>query len=86
MSTENENQKVKSNATKPVKDIAENQEATNLSMNKRDTTKPKPTFAERWENSRFSAVRISYKVAHSMWTVVMAVGMFLAWLIALLAT
>ncbi|WP_438969038.1 hypothetical protein [Nonlabens sp.] len=46
----------------------------------------KRSLSYRWENSRFLAVRISYKVLHSIWIVVMAVGMFLAWLIAILAT
>lgn len=40
----------------------------------------------KWENSRFLAARITYKVFHSIWIVVMAIGMFLAWLIAILAT
>lgn len=47
--------------------------------------KPK-SFIDRWEQSPYWFVSGSYKVLHSIWMVVMAVGMFLAWLIALLAT
>ncbi len=53
---------------------------------KKEQVKPKPSFADRWENSPYLVLRISYKILHSIWMVVMAVGMFLAWLIALLAT
>lgn len=46
----------------------------------------KESFLDRWENSSNPLARFSYKVLQSIWTVVMAIGMFLAWLIALLAT
>jgi hypothetical protein len=45
-----------------------------------------PTFSERWKNSKYSFVRGTYIVAHSIWTVVMAIGLFIAYLVALLAT
>ncbi|WOI23399.1 hypothetical protein [Nonlabens ulvanivorans] len=46
----------------------------------------KKSFIEKWEHSPYWFISGSYKVLHSIWMVVMAVGMFLAWLIALLAT
>ncbi|GAK89107.1 hypothetical protein JCM19297_3631 [Nonlabens ulvanivorans] len=46
----------------------------------------KKSFIQKWEHSPYWFVSGSYKVLHSIWMVVMAVGMFLAWLIALLAT
>ncbi len=44
------------------------------------------SFAYKWENHRYLAVRASYQFFNAIWTVVMAIGMFLAWLIAVLAT
>lgn len=44
------------------------------------------SFVEKWKNHRYLFVRGTYIVLNSIWMVVMAVGMFLAWLIALLAT
>tara|TARA_R110002012_G_scaffold219374_1_gene390835 strand:+ start:229 stop:468 length:240 start_codon:yes stop_codon:yes gene_type:complete len=44
------------------------------------------SFIKKWEHSPYWFISGSYKVLHSIWMVVMAVGMFLAWLIALLAT
>ena len=45
-----------------------------------------PSFTERWKNSKYLFVRGTYVVAHSIWTVVMVVGMAIAWLVAVLAT
>lgn len=42
------------------------------------------SFSDRWENSRFLALRILYHILRSAWTVVMVVGGFIAWLIAML--
>ncbi|AGC78217.1 hypothetical protein LX97_02987 [Nonlabens dokdonensis] len=46
----------------------------------------KKSFTYKWENHRYLAVRASYQFFNAIWTVVMAIGMFLAWLIAVLAT
>jgi len=46
----------------------------------------KPSFSERWKNSKYVFIRGSYVVLHSIWTAVMAVGLFIAWLVAMLAT
>ena len=46
----------------------------------------KPSFTERWKNSKYLFFRGSYVVLHSIWTAVMAVGLFIAWLVAMLAT
>lgn len=54
--------------------------------NKKKPLKPQPSFSDRWENSPYVVLRVLYKILHSIWMAVMAVGMFLAWLIALLAT
>lgn len=63
---------------------------TNTTISEKKTseneTDKEPTFVEKWKNHRFLIVRGSYVVLNSIWMVVMAVGMFLAWLIALLAT
>lgn len=53
---------------------------------KKKPLKPQPSFSDRWQNSPYVALRVLYKILHSIWMAVMAVGMFLAWLIALLAT
>lgn len=42
------------------------------------------SFSERWSNSRFWLVRGSYVVLRAVWTVVMVIGGFIAWLISLL--
>ncbi|KJJ38164.1 hypothetical protein [Aequorivita vladivostokensis] len=44
----------------------------------------KKSFFERWSNSRFWLVRGSYVVLRAVWTVVMVIGGFIAWLISLL--
>ena len=44
----------------------------------------KESFSERWSNSRFWLVRGSYVVLRAVWTVVMVIGGFIAWLISLL--
>lgn len=51
-----------------------------------EKSEDKRSFIEKWEQSPYWLVSASYKVLHSIWMVFMAVGMFLAWLIALLAT
>lgn len=70
------------NVTSSLKSNFENEEDTSKSV----VSLKKRSFVYKWENSPFLAVRISYKVLHSIWIVVMAIGMFLAWLIAILAT
>lgn len=44
----------------------------------------KKSFAERMKTHRFWLVRSIYFVFYSVWMVVMAIGMFIAWLIAML--
>ncbi|WP_035478976.1 hypothetical protein [Gelidibacter mesophilus] len=41
-------------------------------------------FSERMKTHRFFLVRGIYYIFYSIWSVVMAIGMFLAWLIAML--
>ncbi|MBA6152351.1 hypothetical protein [Gelidibacter maritimus] len=49
-------------------------------------TKPikKASFSDRMKNHRFFLVRGIYYIFYSIWAVVMAIGMFIAWLIAML--
>ena len=42
------------------------------------------SFANRMKTNRFWLVRGVYYVFYSVWTVVMAIGIFIAWLIAML--
>ena len=42
------------------------------------------SFIEKWKNNRFLLVRGTYYLLHSIWMVIMVVGGFIAWLIALL--
>jgi putative endonuclease len=42
------------------------------------------TFSERWKTSRFWLIRGSYYVVHSVWLAVIAIGAFIAWVIAML--
>ncbi|MDC8000005.1 hypothetical protein POV26_03075 [Aequorivita todarodis] len=44
----------------------------------------KESFSQRWRTSRFWLVRGSYIVLRAVWTVVMVIGGFIAWLISLL--
>lgn len=39
---------------------------------------------DRWKSSRFWLIRVSYLVAASVWTIAIAIGGFIAWLIATL--
>lgn len=42
------------------------------------------SFSERWKTNRFFLIRGAYYVIVSIWVVFMAVGGFIAWLIAML--
>jgi len=42
------------------------------------------SFLEDWKNHRFRFIRITYHILASIWTVVMVVGGFIAWLISFL--
>ena len=42
------------------------------------------SFMEKWKSHRFLLVRGTYFFFHSIWMVVMVIGGFIAWLIALL--
>lgn len=42
------------------------------------------SFSERWKTNRFFLIRGAYYVIVSIWIVFMAVGGFIAWLIAML--
>lgn len=44
-----------------------------------------PSFFEKYEDHRFLLVRIFVKLLKSIWVVVMAIGMFIAWLITAIA-
>ncbi|MCL8007823.1 hypothetical protein M8845_10340 [Gelidibacter japonicus] len=44
----------------------------------------KETFSERMKTHRFLLVRAIYYFFYSIWAIVMAIGMFIAWLIAML--
>lgn len=44
-----------------------------------------PSFFEKHENHRFWVVRAFIKVIKSIWMAIMAVGVFIAWLIAAIA-
>lgn len=44
-----------------------------------------PSFFEKHENNRFWVVRAFVKAIKSVWMAFMAVGMFIAWLIAAIA-
>ena len=42
------------------------------------------TFFEHMKTNRFLLVRGVYYIFYSVWTIVMGIGMFIAWLIAML--
>lgn len=44
----------------------------------------KKSIADRMKTHRFLLVRGIYYIFYSVWAIVMAIGMFIAWLIALL--
>lgn len=44
----------------------------------------KMSFSERMKTHRFLLVRVIYYFFYSIWAIVMAIGMFIAWLIAML--
>ena len=64
---------------------SENNRTANESISD-SKTKPvkKASFSERMKNHRFFLVRGIYYIFYSIWAVVMAIGMFIAWLIAML--
>ncbi|MGC1471460.1 MAG: hypothetical protein WA775_02615 [Psychroserpens sp.] len=44
-----------------------------------------PSFYEKYKDHRFLIVRVFVKITHSIWVGIMAVGMFIAWLITAVA-
>lgn len=42
------------------------------------------SFLDRWKTNRFWIIRGLYYVVVSIWTIVMVIGGFIAWLISLL--
>jgi len=59
-------------------------EDTALDSTLKKEVKEKKSFIERWKNSRLWLVKGSYYLLHYTWVVVMAIGAFIAWLIAML--
>lgn len=49
-----------------------------------DTSGESKSFAKQMKTHRFLVVRAIYFVFHSVWVIVMGIGMFIAWLISLL--
>ncbi|MBB6681276.1 hypothetical protein H4O20_07450 [Aequorivita sp. 609] len=49
-----------------------------------DSEVEEDSFTEKWKNNRFLLIRGTYYLLHSIWMVIMVVGGFIAWLIALL--
>ena len=63
----------------------DNQDGLYAEANPKNDTLQKQTFSEKWENHRFLFVRATYTLFNTIWIVVMAVGGFIAWLIAMIA-
>ena len=55
-----------------------------ISKNQKPHEEDELSFIEKWKTNRFLIVRGTYFVLHSVWMVIMVVGGFIAWLIALL--
>ncbi|WP_133240869.1 hypothetical protein [Marixanthomonas spongiae] len=68
----------------PTRDSEPKSKDLTQKPNKNPSAKKKRSFAERWKTNRFWLVRGTYYVLYSVWMVVMAIGAFIAWLIALL--
>ncbi|HUH27912.1 hypothetical protein [Gelidibacter sp.] len=76
------------------KSVSQEQESTIPSSKHVGQTESKPiatakaaqkkSFSERMKTHRFWLVRGIYYMFYSVWAVVMAIGMFIAWLIAML--
>lgn len=62
----------------------QNPEESNTNPQSKPKFLKKKSFTEKWENHRFWLVRASYIVLRSVWMIVLAIGGFIAWLIALL--
>lgn len=60
------------------------QEETKLNTVLKPEVEEKKSFTERLETSRFWLVRGTYQVIRTVWMVVMVIGGFIAWLIAML--
>lgn len=41
-------------------------------------------FMERWKTNRFWVIRATYYIVISVWTIILVVGGFIAWLISFL--
>lgn len=47
--------------------------------------KNNPSFFEKYGNHRFLLIRVVVKIIKTIWVVIMAIGMFIAWLISSIA-
>lgn len=68
----------------PASSLGNSPVTTTATSNSENSNKKDVSFVERWENHRFWLVRASYTFLYSVWVVVMAVGGFIAWLVAML--
>ena len=88
MSEQNDNKNI------PDQSNSEFQETPSVSKNKsgkiesetvlKAEVAKKKSFSERMKTHPFFLVRGIYYIFYSVWAVVMAIGMFIAWLIAML--
>lgn len=81
--------KVTSDASLPGVKSRTNAAKTKLEETTSDSTLKKQgvrkkSFLERWKTNRFWLIKGTYYLLHYTWVVVMAIGAFIAWLIALL--
>lgn len=71
----------------PEKSNLENRENTDEIVSKtilKNKVLQEKTFVECWKTNRFWLIKGAYYFFHYTWVVVMAVGAFIAWLIAML--
>jgi ribosomal protein L37E len=70
---------------KKRRELAYAQETKERLNRERIENKKSPSFFVKYKDHRFLVVRIIVRVIHSIWTVFMAIGMFIAWLFTAIA-
>lgn len=65
--------------------LAHAQETKERLKRERIEDKKSPSFFVKYKDHRFLVVRIFVRIIHSIWTVFIAIGMFIAWLFTAIA-
>lgn len=70
---------------KKRRELAHAQETQERKERERIAEEESPSFYEKYKDHRFLIIRVLVRIIHSIWTVFLAIGMFIAWLFTAIA-